>query len=164
MAKLYRPKTFPSWAKTDIGRRMGGDQNFNSLKCICTAICGLKLEDWSSAIFLILIDFRKMGFVERKTHFPCFLLKWVLLEKKPFQQNPFSLLFVDMGFVEKRFCWKKTTDFNKTHFPSSSESEEFRRPISNPEKARQMEKASKKKRKQKGVKKQRGWKVRGEID
>jgi hypothetical protein len=45
-----------------------------------------------------------MGFVERKTHFPCFLLKWVLLEKKPFQQNPFSLLFVDMGFVEKRFC------------------------------------------------------------
>jgi hypothetical protein len=83
-----------------------------------------------------------MGFVERKTHFPCFLLKWVLLEKY---------------------------HFNKNHFPSSSESEEFRRPISNPEwvnpeKPRQMEKAHKKKKKQKGGKKQRGWKVRGEID
>ncbi len=57
-----------------------------------------------------------MGFVERKTHFPCFLLKWVLLEKKPFQQNPFSLLFVDMGFVEKRFCWKKPQKFQQNPF------------------------------------------------
>ncbi len=30
------------------------DQNSNSLKCICTIICGLKLEDWSSAIFWFL--------------------------------------------------------------------------------------------------------------